>query len=102
MAFYAVRSGYGKKDEEATANILEKLDKTTILQEARAFNETPVNVRKCSLILTKILCLVNQGESLTTKEATQLFFAITQLFQSKKESLRRLVYVCIKELCRVS
>lgn len=97
MAFYS--RGY-KKDEEAGANSLERLDKTTVMQEARAFNETPVNVRKCTVILTKIISLVNQGEVLSAKEATQLFFSVTQLFQSSNEGLRRLVYVCIKELCK--
>lgn len=36
------------------------LDKTTVLQEARTFNDTPVNPRKCTHILTKILYLINQ------------------------------------------
>lgn len=35
-------------------------DKTSVLQETRMFNETPVNARKCTRILTKILYLLNQ------------------------------------------
>lgn len=35
-------------------------DKTSVLQETRMFNETPVNARKCTRILTKILFLLNQ------------------------------------------
>lgn len=36
------------------------LDKTSVLQDARTFNETPVEPRKCTPILTKILYLLNQ------------------------------------------
>lgn len=87
-----------KKEEEGGGNLFQNLDKTTLIQEARYFNSTPVNPRKCILILSKILYLLNQGEKLTTQEATDMFFATTKLFQSKDVMLRRLVYLCIKEL----
>ena len=38
----------------------DNLEKTALLQETRTFNETPVNARKCTLILTKILFIINQ------------------------------------------
>ncbi|XP_063394004.1 coatomer subunit gamma-2-like [Cydia fagiglandana] len=87
-----------KEEEEGGGNLFQNLDKTTLIQEARYFNSTPVNPRKCILILSKILYLLNQGEKLTTHEATDMFFATTKLFQSKDVMLRRLVYLCIKEL----
>lgn len=87
-----------KKDDEDAGNYIQNIDKTTLLQEARYFNSTPVNPRKCIHILTKIIYLINQGEILTTQEATELFFATTKLFQSKDVMLRRVVYLCIKEL----
>ena len=59
------------------------LDKTTVLQEARIFHDLNLNPRKCSLLLSKILYLLYQGETLATSEATDVFFAITKLFQSK-------------------
>ena len=97
-------------------------------QEARTFNESPVNPRKCNAILTKILYLLNQGEVLGTTEATECFFAITKLFQEKDkvrtivqkdqaswgngeirrryiffiQVLRRLVYLGIKELSGIA
>lgn len=41
------------------------LDKSSVLQEARAtFNGTPVVARKCSHVLTKILMVLNQGEAI--------------------------------------
>ncbi|XP_076753592.1 coat protein (coatomer) gamma isoform X1 [Xylocopa sonorina] len=79
-------------------NPFQNLEKTTVLQEARTFNDTPVNPRKCAHILTKILYLLNQGEQLGTMEATEAFFAMTKLFQSRDVVLRRLVYLGIKEL----
>ncbi|XP_053622140.1 coatomer subunit gamma-like [Plodia interpunctella] len=87
-----------KEEEDGGGNPYLNLDKTIVLQEARYFNQTPVNPRKCCLILSKVLYLLNQGEKLTTQEATEAFFATTKLFQSKDVMLRRMVYLCIKEL----
>lgn len=70
--------------------------------QARAFNDTPINARKCTLILTKLLYLRQQGESIGRNEATEAFFAVTKLWQSKDANLRRLVYLAIKELCDIS
>lgn len=58
------------------------LDKSIVLQECRAFNETPINSRKCRITLTKLVYLLYQSEHLQTKEATEAFFSITKLFQS--------------------
>lgn len=91
-------SRHDKKDIEDSSSVFQNLDKTTLLQESRYFNSTPVNPKKCIHILTKILYLLNQGEKLTTQEATDIFFATTKLFQSKDVVLRRLVYLTIKEL----
>lgn len=41
-------------------NPYQNLEKTSVLQEARTFNDTPVNPRKCTNILTKILYMINQ------------------------------------------
>ncbi|KAJ8687617.1 hypothetical protein QAD02_023411 [Eretmocerus hayati] len=91
-----------KKEDEDGGNPFQNLEKTTVLQEARIFNVTPVNPRKCAHILTKILYLLNQGEQLGTKEATDAFFAMTKLFQSRDVVLRRLVYLGIKELSHIA
>lgn len=58
-------------------------DKSTTLQEARVFNESPVSPRKCRILLTKIVYLLYSGETFGTQEATTLFFGITKLFQHK-------------------
>ncbi|XP_074645566.1 coatomer subunit gamma-2-like isoform X3 [Tubulanus polymorphus] len=72
------------------------------MKRARTFNETPINPRKCGLILTKILYLLNQGDHIGTMEATETFFAMTKLFQSKDIILRRMVYLCIKEMANIA
>merc|ERR1711971_707490 len=95
-----------KKDDEdsaaAASNPYANVEKTSVLQEARVFNETPVNPRKCGTILAKILYLINKGEVLGTREATECFFAITRLFQSKDPVLRRMVYLGIKYLAPIA
>ena len=60
------------------------------------FNETPVAVKKSSYVLTKVLYMLNQGHVFSAKEATDVFFAMTKLFQSNDHTLRRLVYLGIK------
>ncbi|KAK3920493.1 Coatomer subunit gamma-2 [Frankliniella fusca] len=91
-----------KEEEDGGGNPFENIDKTSVLQEARAFNDTSVNPRKCTHILTKVLYLLNQGEQLGTTEATEVFFAMTKLFQSKDVVLRRMVYLGIRELSSIA
>uniref|UniRef100_A0A803TX65 Coatomer subunit gamma n=1 Tax=Anolis carolinensis TaxID=28377 RepID=A0A803TX65_ANOCA len=95
---------FDKKDEESGggSNPFQHLEKSAVLQEARMFNETPINPRKCAHILTKILYLINQGEHLGVMEATESFFAMTKLFQSNDPTLRRMCYLTIKEMSNLS
>lgn len=73
--------------------------KGTVLLETRMFNETPLNPHKCFDTLTKILhLLVTKGETLTPAEESNLFFAVTKLFQSQNDRLRRMFYLAIKTL----
>ncbi|KAK1651767.1 hypothetical protein QYE76_069572 [Lolium multiflorum] len=74
------------------------IEKGAVLQEARVFNDPQLDARKCSQVITKLLYLLNQGETFTKVEATGVFFAVTKLFQSNDAGLRRLVYLMIKEL----
>jgi coatomer protein complex subunit gamma len=75
-----------------------QIDKTTVFQDARAFNQSPISPRKCRVILTKLALLLFTGESWGRQEATTLFFGISKLFQNKDASLRQMVYLVIKEL----
>lgn len=101
---YTLKIRDSKKEEEdgSISQAFYNIQKTTVLQEARTFNETPLNPRKCAHILTKLIYLLNQGEQLGTVEATEAFFAMTKLFQSSDPILRRLVYLCIKELASIA
>ncbi|KAL8937807.1 MAG: hypothetical protein Q9216_004238 [Gyalolechia sp. 2 TL-2023] len=92
---------YGKKDEDAEQTIV-KVDRTSVFQEARLFNSSPISPRKCRILLTKIALLLFTGERFPTNEATSLFFGISKLFQNKDASLRQMVYLVIKELANTA
>jgi hypothetical protein len=57
-----------KKDDESgsggasgTLGAYANLERSSVLQEAKQrFNETPVNVRKCTTVMAKILYLLHQ------------------------------------------
>jgi coatomer protein complex subunit gamma len=74
-----------KKDEDIVNAYYN--DKSTIIQEARVFNDSPISPRKCRALLTRIVYLLYVGESFGTQEATTLFFGTTKLFQHKDVSL---------------
>ncbi|KAG1663110.1 hypothetical protein FOA52_010513 [Chlamydomonas sp. UWO 241] len=75
------------------------IDKGAVLQEARCFNAPQPEARMCQQVITKLLYLLNQGETFTKKESSEVFFGATKLFQNKDVNLRRMVYLCIKDIC---
>jgi len=87
-----------KLEEKEFVNPWDDQDKASVLQQSRCFSETPVNPEKCLKLLTRILYLLQQGEQFTAAELTDLFFAVTKLFQAQNTRLRRIVYLVIKEL----
>ena len=90
-----------KKFEQAGSSDLP--DKMTIYQDCmNTFNETPVNPKRCRLLISRLLRLLAQGETFPRNEATALFFSISKLFQYPNDSLRQLVYLAIKELSGIS
>jgi coatomer subunit gamma len=107
-------AAFSKKEEEGISSYYN--NKTTVIQEARVFNESPISPRKCRALLTRIVYLLYIGENLGTQEATSLFFGTTKLFQHKdvrrclsilmiriphlhpQSALRQMVYLSIKEL----
>lgn len=98
----AMSQPIGKKDDdrddEGEYSPFLGIEKGAVLQEARVFNDSQLDPRRCSQVITKLLYLLNQGETLTKAEATGVFFSVTKLFQSKDLVLRRMVYLIIKEL----
>ncbi|KAG2118150.1 coatomer subunit gamma [Suillus discolor] len=85
-----------KEDESGLSSYYN--NKTTIIQEARVFNDSPISPRKCRALLTRIVYLLYIGETFSAQEATTLFFGTTKLFQHKDSALRQMVYLAIKEL----
>jgi hypothetical protein len=81
MASFAVSFASKKEDESGLSSYYN--NKTTIIQEARVFNESPISPRKCRALLTRIVYLLYVGETFGTQEATTLFFGTTKLFQHK-------------------
>ena len=53
---------FDKKDEDSGA--LFHLDKTQVFQDARAFNASPIQPKKCRIILTKIKCISSVSRSI--------------------------------------
>jgi coatomer protein complex subunit gamma len=78
------------------------LEKSTVLQETRGFNETPIRPAKCVGMLTKLLYVMNQGETVSAAEATDAFFAMTKLFQCSDVALRRMLFLAIRELSKIA
>ena len=77
------------------------LEKAAVLQEARIFHDpTQVreNPRKCCTVIAQLLHLQNTGQFMSGVEATDVFFGVTKLFMSDDASLRRMVYLFIKEV----
>mmetsp|Transcript_14581 Transcript_14581/g.35445 ORF Transcript_14581/g.35445 Transcript_14581/m.35445 type:complete len:947 (-) Transcript_14581:1150-3990(-) len=77
------------------------LEKATVLQEARIFhdpNAVRESPRKCCTVIAQLLHLQNTGQYMSSTEATEVFFGVTKLFMSDDASLRRMVYLFIKEV----
>ncbi|KAK4340327.1 hypothetical protein RND71_041789 [Anisodus tanguticus] len=86
------------RDDEMDYSPFMGIEKGAVLQEARVFNDPQLDAKRCSQVITKLLYLLNQGETFAKVEATGVFFSVTKLFQSKDIGLRRMVYLIIKEL----
>ena len=77
------------------------LEKAAVLQEARIFHDSVAvreNPRHCCTVIGQLLHLQNTGKPLATTEATDVFFGVTKLFMSDDASLRRMVYLFIKDV----
>jgi coatomer subunit gamma len=90
------------KDDDVTVSPFDGIEKGAVLQECRIFNDRQLNTRRCEDVLVRLLYLVGQGQHLTSDEATGVFFSVTKLFQANEPSLRRLVYLAIKELAHTA
>lgn len=88
-------------EEDAYISPYAHLEKSAVLQEARIFHDSisvRENPRKCCTVIAQLLHLQNTGQFLSSTEATEVFFGVTKLFMSDDASLRRMVYLFIKEV----
>jgi len=89
-----------------TVSPYQHLEKATVLQSARIFHEPQtvrLDPRRCCTVIGQLLHLqngmgANPSNMLTSVEATEVFFGVTKLFMSEDASLRRMVYLFIKEV----
>uniref|UniRef100_A0A7S3LLT2 Coatomer subunit gamma n=1 Tax=Aplanochytrium stocchinoi TaxID=215587 RepID=A0A7S3LLT2_9STRA len=89
-------------DEDMLFSPFAGIEKSTVLQEAKAAFNDPHEVKhnpgKCCLLISKLLFLLAQGETFSGNDTTDVFFAVTKLFQSKDVNLRRMTYLFLKEV----
>lgn len=89
------------EEDEQYVSPYAHLEKATVLQEARIFHDPSAvreNPRKCCTVIAQLLHLQNTGQYLSSVEATDVFFGVTKLFMSDDASLRRMVYLFIKDV----
>lgn len=89
------------EEDEPYISPYAQLEKATVLQDARIFHDPTAvreNPRKCCTVIAQLLHLQNTGQFMTGAEATEVFFGVTKLFMSDDASLRRMVYLFIKEV----
>lgn len=89
------------EEDEPYVSPYQHLEKATVLQEARIFHDPSQvreNPRKCCTVIAQLLHLQNTGQYLSGTEATEVFFGVTKLFMSDDASLRRMVYLFIKDV----
>jgi coatomer protein complex subunit gamma len=89
------------EEDEAYVSPYAHLEKATVLQEARIFHDPTAvreSPRKCCTVIAQLLHLQNTGQYLSGVEATEVFFGVTKLFMSDDASLRRMVYLFIKDV----
>lgn len=89
------------EDDEMYQSPYAHLEKAAVLQDARIFHDPTAvreNPRKCCTVIAQLLHLQNTGQLLSSTEATEVFFGVTKLFMSDDASLRRMVYLFIKEV----
>lgn len=87
-----------KNEEEGEVSPFDGLQKNAVLHEAKIFNDQQINARKCIRVITKLLYLLSRGEVFLPREASDVFFGVTKLFQNQDVNLRRMIYLIIKEL----
>jgi coatomer subunit gamma len=89
------------RQDNTTGSSKTKLEKSTVLQAARLFHDS-IAVKehpgKCCQILANLLRLNEAKGGFSRVEATDVFFGTTKLFVSDDITVRRMVYLFLKEI----
>ena len=106
-----------KFDKDEHREVFAYLDKSTVFQDAKAFNESPLNPRKCRIILAKIALLLIKNTKVSPQVLTRIsytrkrpiyssqsrsFSSVQMYFTLTKIALRQMVYLAIKELAKIA
>lgn len=100
-------TGGSPKEEEGqkyskVQHPFDRLEKVSVLQEARIFHDSHQvreHPKQCCRILAQLIRLKDiDTQPFTETEATEVFFGATKLFVSHDASLRRMVYLFLKEI----
>ncbi|CBH18216.1 Coatomer subunit gamma [Trypanosoma equiperdum] len=92
------RDRYDSEEDDEESLPFDGIEKASVLQQCRVFNDVQLDISACLRCLTECLYLIYTGTTFTEAEATELFFMSTKLLQSNRSRLRRLHYVLMKEL----
>eukprot|EP01129_Flabellula_baltica_P010217 TRINITY_DN4296_c0_g1_i1.p1 TRINITY_DN4296_c0_g1~~TRINITY_DN4296_c0_g1_i1.p1 ORF type:complete len:869 (+),score=206.91 TRINITY_DN4296_c0_g1_i1:46-2652(+) len=94
---------YDKKDDYDIKLPYSNLDKGQLLQQVKIFSQRKLKAKKCLELLTSLVYILNsEGDSFTEEEGTLVFIGVTKLFQSTDVKLRRMTYLMLRELTKVS
>jgi coatomer protein complex subunit gamma len=58
------------------------LNKSTLVQKSKVFNDRKLNEKECVDLLNKVCFVLNQGEDFQGQDKSSLFFNVTKLFQT--------------------
>ncbi len=75
-----------------------KIDKAETIENTKNFNNAQLDIPACITTLSHLIYLMNQGETFYGEEISQIFFSVTRLLQTDDESLKRMIYIMIKEM----
>ena len=76
----------------------EPLRKEEIFQDIRILNASKPDIIACRRLLLRLLTMLNRGTELTEEEGNTVFFGLTFVFRETNPSLKKIIYLTIKEL----
>ncbi|CAN1164303.1 Coatomer subunit gamma [Linum perenne] len=85
------------RDDEAEYSPFLGIEKGAVLQEARVFNDPQLDPRRCSQVITKLLYLLNQGESFT-----KVIIVTSSLMKDMNSKTDMYRANAIRVLCRIT